>query len=52
MQSYIAQDILKMMNIEDLASAQKVSILWREVVKNGRLWKRTFDRHVSISCKD
>ena len=52
MQSYIAQDILKLLNIEDLANTQQVSSLWREVVKNGRLWKWTFDRHVSISYKD
>ena len=49
MQNYIAQDILKLLNMEDLANTQQVSSLWREVVKNGRLWKWTFDRYVSIS---
>ena len=52
MQSYIAQDILKLLNMEDLANIQQVSSLWREVVKNGRLWKWTFDGHDSISYKD
>ena len=51
MRSYIAQDILEMFNSENLANTlytQQVSDLWMDVVKNGQLWKKMFDRHVRI----
>ena len=46
MQSYVAQDILKMLNCGDLANAQQVTAVWREVIKNGRLWQKIFRRNV------
>ena len=46
MQSYIAQDILEMLDCDDLANAQQVSDLWRDVVVSNQLWKKIYDRHV------
>ena len=46
MQSYIAQDILKMLDYKDLAIAQQVSQPWRKIIADGRLWKKLLDRLV------
>ena len=46
MQSYIGQDILEMLDCDDLANAQQVSVLWRDVVVDNQLWKKIYDRNV------
>ena len=46
MQSYIGQDILEMLDCDDLANAQQVSVLWRDVVVDNQLWKKIYERNV------
>ena len=46
MQSYIAQEILEMLDCDDLANAQQVSGVWEDVVTGNQLWKKLYDRQV------
>ena len=49
MQSFVALDILKMLDWKDLASAHQVSKLWAKIIVTNGLWKRLFDM-VSSYC--
>ena len=46
MQSYIAEEILKKLDCEDLANAQQVSDLWRDAMVSNQLWKKIYNRYV------
>jgi len=35
-----------MLDFNDLANAQQVSYAWKQVIVNGRLWKKIFDKQV------
>ena len=48
MQSYIAQDILEMLDSWSLANAEQVSQLWREIIVDNKLWKKMFDSTVCM----
>ncbi len=49
MLSYIAQEIMKMLDYQDLVSAQQVSPLWREIVVDNKLWKKLLNRLVCLN---
>ena len=51
MLSYIAQEIMKMLDYQDLVSAQQVSPLWREILVDNKLWKKLLDRYVCLLFK-
>ena len=48
MLSYISQEIMKMLDYQDLVSAQQVSPRWREIVVDNKLWKKLLERLVYI----
>lgn len=49
MQQYIAEDILKGMDVKSLVNVQLVSQLWKDVVVNRQLWRKLIERYVSGS---
>ena len=50
MQQYIAEDILKAMDVKSLANVQLVSQLWKDVVVNRQLWRKLIERYVRSLC--
>ena len=52
MLSYIAQEIMKMLDYQDLVSAQQVSPLWRHIAVDNKLWKKLLDRLVCFNLSN
>ena len=50
MQQYIAEDILKGMDVKSLVNVQLVSQLWKDVVVNRQLWRKLIERYVRSLC--
>ena len=48
MQRYIAEDILELLEVDSLSNAEKVSRFWKQAIVEGRLWKKLFERLVTL----
>ena len=46
LQSFIARNILQLLDVESLANAEQVSLCWKDVIVSGKLWEKLLRRKV------
>ena len=48
LQSFIARNILQLLDIESLINAEQVSACWKDVIVGGKLWEKLLLRKVLV----